>query len=521
MSPNPVTLPCLAEENLDLGKDGDTETGDTCLEQGLAKAVLAAENAEYGLAIADAEGNLVERLATGSFYTPADVAEHFWREYFRFHGVSTSKEAARHLAEVQFVEPAVGAGMFLFSLLKGLADLGCSMQELSSLRFAAADINDAALAFVSRQVSQIESRCGLRLSGLTLRRTDFRAFSLSQHMRLSFVGNPPYVREGTHATWRNLYAAFLDRMISVPSDQVSIGLVLPLSIAFSRDYAFLREKVRRWSHAIRLANFDNIPDCLFKAGKPGSLNTNKANSQRCSVVFLRNHGPCSMDSTDLQRWSKRERSSFLRAMPPYHDISAYAFDGQFPRPSCDWIMDYLRGSDEADRLGDLVGQGQFGFAVVPVARNFIGIRDLSSPEVSSPLIFPTEQRMLWALQILASPAFYEYWRTVGDGFHVTRSDIERFPVTRRLLRGCAVHEPRARIIWSRKDSSLRQKLNSGKEVCSFDFRGQFDYLSEYVSGHDDAGIGEVLPDFPRRAIQPSFLDFPLPPRSGTEARTLK
>lgn len=499
----------LAEENPALTKDGYSTHPSGCLDTAvLTEAVLAAEAAEFGLAISDSGGNLAERRATGSFYTPADVAEHFWSEYLRFHGIATREQALRHVIEVQFVEPAVGAGIFLFSLLKQLIELGCSPQDLSSIRFAAADINQAALAFVSRQVNHIEARSSLRFGGLTFHQADFRELVIPQGVHVSFVGNPPYVREEPQAKWRNLYATFLDRMISVPAKQVSVGLILPLSIAFSRDYALLRERVRQWSRAIRLANFDNIPDCLFKAGKPGSLNTNRANSQRCSVVFLRNHGAPNMDATELQRWSKKERASFLGAAPRYRDISAYAFDGQFPRPSCDWIMEYLQRAREAAQLGDLLGKGRNAFAVAPVARNFIGIRNGCSSEASSLLTFPDERHMLWALQILGSPVFYEYWRTIGDGFHVTRSDIERFPVTRHLLRGCADHETHARTCWARRGASARQKLNSGKEVSSFDFRGQFDYLSEYVADRHKPDVNSDLPTLPRRAVQPTLLGLP-------------
>ena len=473
----------------------------------LTDAVLAAERAEIDLAISSLDGSLAERRATGSFYTPADVAEHFWREYLCFHGIATREQALRHLMEVQFVEPAVGAGMFLFSLLKQLTKLGCSPQDLSAVRFAAADINEAALAFVSRQVGHIEGRSSVRLGGLTLHQADFREFAVPQGVHVSFVGNPPYVREESKAKWRNLYATFLDRMISLPSKRVSISLILPLSIAFSRDYASLRERVRQWGQAIRLVNFDNIPDCLFKVGKPGSLNTNRANSQRCSVLFLRNHGVPSMEASELQRWSRKERARFLTAAPHYRDISEYGFDGQFPRPSCDWIMGYLRGAEEARQFRDLLGRGRHAFAVAPVARNFIGIREAASSDESYLLTFPDERRMLWALQILSSTVFYEYWRTVGDGFHVTRSDIERFPVTGRILRSCAEHEFHARARWAARDASARQKLNSGKEVFSFDFRGQFDYLAECVTAPNDPGDDTDFFPLPRRSMQKTLLGF--------------
>ncbi len=508
---HPFTIPaCRPEKAPSRGTDSCAMHPPVLPDVGvLEEAVLAAEAAEFGLAISDNDSSLAERRATGSFYTPADVAEHFWREYFSFHRVGDRREALLHLSSVQFVEPAAGAGIFLFSLLKQLTEIGCSIQDLSLVHFAAADINEAALSFVARQVSQVEARLALTLRGFTCYQADFRELTIPRGRHVSFVGNPPYVREAPGAKWRNLYATFLDRMISETSVEISIGLILPLSIAFSRDYIGLREKMRNWSRSIRLLNFDNIPDCLFKTGKPGSLNTNKANSQRCSIVFLRNHGAPSLDGTDLQRWSRKERSSFLLASPRYRDISRYDFDGQFPRPSCDWIVDYLRNAKDTVRLGDVIGKGPSAFAVAQVARNFIGIRDASQSEASSVLSFPTRRHMLWALQVLGSSLFYEYWRTVGDGFHVTRSDIDRFPLTQRVLHGCVEHEADAHERWKYRSAFARQKLNSGKEITSFDFRGQFDYLLGYVTGNDVADVEMHLPIRRRKPVQPALVGLSL------------
>jgi hypothetical protein len=473
----------------------------------LERALAAAEAAECGLAIDQTGKNLVERISTGSFYTPADVAGHFWTEYFRFHGASSAPEVLTHIGETQFVEPSAGAGIFLFSLLHKIVALGCEPKDLAAIRCAAVDLNEKALSFVASQKAEIERQYGIKLNGITLHHGDFRQFSAPPARSISFVGNPPYVRNGKGATWKNLYAEFLDRMLEVSSARVSVSLILPLSIAFSRDYVLLRKKVHCSSRAIRLLNFDNMPDFLFKAGKPGSLNTNKANSQRCSIIYLRNYGDTTSDATELQRWSRRRRCEFLDTEPKFHDISRYDFDNQFPRPSCEWIMGYLEARAGALRLDQLAGAGGFGFSVAGVARNFIGIRDLSSPEHSSPpLTFPSEQRMLWALQILASPVFYEYWRTVGDGFHVTRSDVERFPVTQRLLRSCARHEAYAQTIWLGRDKMIRQKMNSGKEVVSFDFRGHFDYLLDDVFNQEDVDAGKSLPSFLPHAVQSSLLD---------------
>jgi hypothetical protein len=447
------------------------------LEQILDEVIQLAEAAEVGLAIDAERSNLKDRIASGSFYTPADVVEHFWREYFSFHSIANASSLRDHFAEFQFVEPAMGAGIFLFGLLKAAVAIGCALDDLLRINFVGVDINRNALAFVKRCVKQIEKSAGSRFEQLEFRNSNFLQF-IPTGSKVSYVGNPPYVRNERASRWKNLYADFMERMLDSNSVEHSISLIVPVSINFSRDYVELRHKIRRTNRAIRIESFDNIPDCLFKAGKPGSENTNKANSQRCSIVFFRNHGQPTFEATSLRRWFRGERSSVLAGEPEYVDFQDYKFDNQFPRPNSRWIMKYLAdcGPDPLT-IGEITGESRFGFSVAGVARNFIGLRDLDQDDSSAiPLKFPSEKQRLWGLQLLASPIFFEYWRTVGDGFHITKSDILRFPISNKVWRECVVQESRASTYWKKRANCERTKLNSGKLVKSYDFRGQFDYL---------------------------------------------
>lgn len=442
-------------------------------------ALRAAEQAEQGLAIDETQSNIDHRKATGSFYTPIDVVEHFWEEYFRFHDIKTRSALLSHLADFTFVEPAVGAGVFLFGLLKKIYSVTGNGADLEHLKFLAIDINRPALAFITGLLDKISTQTAIKFPNVAFVNSDFRSVSLPSGNKIAFVGNPPYVRNSPGARWKNLYADFFERMLDESSEKRSIALIVPLSVAFSRDYASLRKKMRTENRAIRLESFDNIPDSLFKTGKPGNLNTNKANSQRCCIVMLRNHGPARCDATDLRRWSRKDRANFLGDTPQYIDIGRYAFDEQIPRPSCQWIIDYLAVQRELITIGDLLCAGSHGFSVAGVGRNFIGLRESANSDASSlALSFSSQEQMLWALQIIASPVFYEYWRTVGDGFHVTKSDVTRFPISINLLSGCIENQPVAARVWRKRKTYERQKINSGKPIKSYDFRGCFDRLVE-------------------------------------------
>lgn len=460
------------------------------LEQALARA----EAAEQGLAIDEGGANIDDRVATGSFYTPSDVVDRFWRQYWAFHGIDSASDRRRHLVQFTFVEPSVGAGVFLFSLLREGAKAGCSPEELSRIRFRACDINSCALSFIEGELADLESALCVKFDSVRLVHDDFLKAPLALDGDVSFIGNPPYVRTPPGARWKNLYADFLLRMLEMSGRNRSIALIVPISIAFSRDYRDMRT-VMRGEAGIRLDNFDNMPDFLFKVGKPGSKNTNRANSQRCTILMVRNFGSPSWEATELQRWSASGRAEFLASDPEYRSFRCYSVDDQFPRPSTDWIVRYLEPTEDDLKLADLIGsRGSLGFSVGAVARNFIGIRELAAGSSAYDLRFESEQQMLCALQILGSDVFYEYWRTAGDGFHVTKSDIMRFPVRRSLLDGCLFGLTAAKDAWENRGRLAKRKLNSGVEVCSYDFTGQFGHLRDYLfaSPAADPRAAEVL-----------------------------
>lgn len=461
---------------------------------GLAKAVKQAfersEAAERGLAIDGDTGDIASRLASGSFYTPADVVDHFWREYVGFHRIADLAEFRSHLRDTTFVEPSVGAGVFLFGLMKLALSMGCDFGDLTRLKFVAVDINHHAVDFVARQVERLELETGIRFEGLELVCSDFLDGAFTPAGRLSFVGNPPWARNNPSSRWKNLYADFIERMLDVPTSRRSMSLIVPISIAFSRDYSALRRRLLQ-HRAVRMESFDNIPDCLFKVGKPGNVNTNKANSQRCCILSVSDSGPAIRQSTAMQRWARGDREVFLKSSPAYIDFNGYAFDGQMPRPSKPWIMEYLKSYGDDVTIGDLCGIGPHRLVVAGVARNFIGLREPQGedPGVVS-LNFQSEVHFAWALQIVGSPVFYEYWRTLGDGFHVTRSDVTRFPISPRLLSVCNSGADRALSLWRQRSEFVRSKLNAGRVIQSYDFRTQFANL-----------LGAVEPSIAEAEIQ--------------------
>jgi hypothetical protein len=143
------------------------------------------------------------------------------------------------------------------------------------------------------------------------------------------------------------------------------------------------------------------------------------------------------------------------------------------------ISEFLRAVEEARGarpLRSLLSKvGRPAFAVGGVARNFIGIRDFVSPAPGViPIRVASEEDGYVILQVLSSRLFHDYWRTYGDGFHVTVELIDRFPVTERLAEHYKSQCEKAARVWSERATHAKEKLNSGQLVRSYDFRFVFE-----------------------------------------------
>ncbi len=428
------------------------------------------ENAETEFSYTSQDESENDRKLSGSYYTPIDVARYFWNEFFAIADLSDFPKALAFVRHNTLVEPSVGSGILFFSLLCKFAELGLLPKHLAGLRVILVDINEQVLGFVQEKVGQLEGTFGVQFSNVSYVQSDFRRLVFPQSPAPIFFGNPPFVsnEKGT-SRWRNLFADFLEHSLNSAGRNGSVHFILPISIAFSRNYVDLRRKFQDHPRRVSLSHFDNIPDTLFKAGKPRHYNTNRANSQRCSIVTIRPSPEPKVLSTKLHRWSKKDRQKLLSCSPRYFDVTDFGFDDQIPRPCGSQILCYLRYAETGTRLGNLLdSHGEFPLYVAGVARNFLGIRESEGPGVHG-LRFIRNDDRLRALLLLASDLYFEYWRTIGDGFHVTKQNIHGFPIHRDLWRQLESRVEYGRDLWANRRRYLKSKLNSRVKVRSYDF----------------------------------------------------
>lgn len=413
-----------------------------------------------------------ERKKTGSYYTPTDVADFFWRELFIQNEVLDAEDALSFLRNHHFVEPAAGAGALIFALFKRFLSLGVTAEQLAEIELSIVDVNTNALAFVEKQMKVLAGAWDVSFNTVRLIRDNFLSADLGSGFKpYFFFGNPPFVaNEKGWSPWKNIYADFLEKALTHVGGEGGVHFIVPLSVAFSRDYSALRTMITDTRGTVCLSNFDNIPDTLFKSGKPSHTNTNKANSQRCTILTVLPGRPRKLLATPLLRWSKKDRADLLGRSPEYVDVSDYSFDQQFPRPESQTVMDYLDLAVGSPALGSIVSKnGKYRLFVAGVARNYVSLREGPANGVHA-LGFESEDDFLLGLGVLSSDLFLSYWLSIGDGFHLTKGNIFNFPLHHTLVRECQRNAPAIRTTWKARQRFQKGKLNSGRMTKSFDLR---------------------------------------------------
>ncbi len=424
-------------------------------------------------------GSEQARKLTGSYYTPIDVSRYFWNEFFRLRGIHEPVAALQFLKAHTFVEPSVGAGALFFSLLEKFLAVGVHPSELGAIHVDLIDLNAQALDFVKAQILVLEAAGDVSFEYTSYVHSDFLDCDYSRPSSpLMIFGNPPFVtNEKGISLWKNRFADFLDTALNDIGAMGSLHFIVPLSVAFSRDYSIMRASLIANERTIALSHFDNIPDTLFKSGKPKHENTNKANSQRCTIISSMPSPKTRVFSTKLNRWSKKNRGEFLATPAHYHNVTNYYFDDQIPRPQNENIFHYLQRSSKGRvTIEDYVSrEGRYKLHVAGVARNYVGIRENAGSAVNT-LCFSSKEDFLRILSIVTSDLFMDYWLTVGDGFHITRTNIIRFPIDDSLLTLVDAALPKAAQIWKTRKQYAKSKLNSGMTTKSYDFSDALDSL---------------------------------------------
>lgn len=281
------------------------------------------------------------------------------------------------------------------------------------------------------------------------------------------IGNPPYADIGDRNNLMSLstrfetlraapretadvYPLFVEQMIRLTAPNAHGGaMVLPLSIACntSKQFLALRSLIARTEGQWRFAFFDREPHALFGED---------VKTRNAIVLWTRESSQSSVSicTGRLRKWRGHSRKRMLTSIR-FTEINADIrlgipkVEGKFQaaamsrllheRRSLRYVVTHvgratlaeaLRGSDAAVYVGSTAYNFLNCFlrpSLVPLAPN----EQLSE----NPLLVlqcPSREAAFEVFAVLSSRLAFWWWHAHGDGFHVTRHNIESIPIGRAI-----------------------------------------------------------------------------------------
>jgi len=455
------------------------------------------------------------RKASGSFFTPADVADHI---------VGLALDRVDVCADLRVLDPASGTGVFLRSVFAELIDHGLSPDSALATLFAI-DIDERCVdmaAFVllidfllasdapSPDIhdlwTEIRSNCVAAdalalMSGAPETAT---LFGGPPHdvgwLKTSFnmiVANPPYARLGarpdlselqtrfrvfeTASTAADVYPAFVELLCSLASEGAG-SMVVPMSVGYSttKQLRQLRAAMQEAGGAWTFEFFDRTPDALFGDDV----------KQRTAIVTRSTGKPYSVTTSPVMRWTSRNRSELFDRIPQValwsHDIS----DG-VPKVGSDEqaaVLSALRttGTKLEDALADcrrvaplVASDSGATVFVAGTAYNWLNVyrtaesitRDIDNPTASplTALVLSSEHAADTLFALLSSRITYWLWRVETDVFHVPTGWIKELPYSPPAFDDCRLDTlaELGRALWASIESHPVQSLNGGTSTVSY------------------------------------------------------
>ena len=296
------------------------------------------------------------------------------------------------------------------------------------------------------------------------------------------IGNPPYVRWSeipsfpkplglTTQNCPDIYAAITDRAIDLLASQARLGMILPLSMTFGRQFAPLRERLHGNSD-LRISSFDNIPAALFSGV-----------SQRCSIVLrapAHKKGHARLFTSGLQRWRGEARTTLLDRLNLVQ-VDKYNVNQEIPKLFDETSQSLYSVIAETPVRGGSLNGAWLGYSTT--ARNYLTPFVTPPPSLrpnltlappsnkTGQLEFRSPDDALAALAATASETAFIWWLVVGDGFDVIGTWLLR--LTHVMPMSGSIYETLQRIgslLEANRFAAMQFKLNADIYVGSYNWR---------------------------------------------------
>jgi hypothetical protein len=321
------------------------------------------------------------------------------------------------------------------------------------------------------------------------------------------IGNPPYiaadragyrVRNFRTSSCPDVYAWVLERAVTLLRAGGRCGMIVPLSLAFSGDFALCRKLLFAEYECNWFSSFGRIPAALFAS-----------NIRVRNVIHLAKQGhsaPQTAYTTRLHRWFEEERPQLLPRLD-YAPFNPNDWQGRVPKLGSARLLErFAELRQRPARLRDCLSASPTTHALYykQTAYNWLTFCRHLPPcfdETGQPcsqtqfdvLFFRSAWQRDAAMLLLNGKWMFAYWIAVGDDFHVARWIIADFPIDLEKL--SAERRKQVSRLALRLEHAMERavsfKRNAGKRVGTYNLArcrkvtDQSDQLFARLLGSED------------------------------------
>lgn len=254
------------------------------------------------------------------------------------------------------------------------------------------------------------------------------------------TGNPPYVRvkskEYSHLGFQsnkcgNLSAYFVEQAIEITEIGKVICQIVPQSIIQSKGMNSIRKILHTRCSSIDIEAYGCVPGYMFDQGKIGS-NSSTSITQRVAIITAVTGEAKTpvLTSTRFIRWGSKERDILFDDLQKTQIPNQLSTDYDFPMIGEENAKKVLLKTKASNRtLSNILCSNNRLKVFVPKAVRYFctaARNDLHRSQHELNFLDITSRNM--AQILINSSFFYWHWRIYGNGFQVSKRDLQRLPI---------------------------------------------------------------------------------------------
>jgi len=298
------------------------------------------------------------------------------------------------------------------------------------------------------------------------------------------IGNPPYVatrkitgysvRDYKTSACTDIYAWCLERVIDIASKKARTGMIVPLSLSFSGDFADLRQILYRCYQGNWFSHFARIPAALFAA------DVRVRNTIHIGRVGGEAHRPL---TSRLHRWFEVARPHLFASLS-YASFTPANWKGRIPKLNTQGLIDAFEKQlgPSAPTLESSLSRRATPYALnfKKTAYNWLSFTHEEAPCFAAngrripqtkygAIYFQSDEVREIAFLLLNGKIEFTFWVAIGDDFDVTKWMFADLPISLAQL-PAIVCKQLLDIVPDLKaavEDAVQYKLNAGKRVGNY------------------------------------------------------